>query len=573
MSEIGEMAQMARLEVEIGEKAVKYSIDVVKFGIVTIKKLAMLLAGLKYAKNKGATNLDNLVLKTNGNTQLVQIPDELQKDFEQFCKKHGILMSKLYDLNVSDGKKQYAIDANKADAVFNAFAIDVMEKYKKGSRAEEYKTKMELCGSELKNVYKQYDNAVMLLERMRHGMIENETNALALALGYDSDKDEAFLSYMEGKYGEFTMDACLLEGEAYLSELEGKRDWKEKEFLHTKDVYEKELDKTKNPVSFISWEDYINSNRCDLDGFEEITKRMASGRDEGNYQKEKAPEAFDKNTVDIPDSLKDYAYCPDKPDIAIKRTYIPVYDKETGEISGCNHILECEAGGKKLMFDDAGLYGNAYKEGLQNFLKEAGLSMEDAFVVIENERKFEKYRSGDIEGKAEELKKKYDDSKRKDTREKSKTEEKLEENHKDSVEKRKMEREMQLRNRDYSYVIKNPEMDVYTVKGDEDILRVNVPMFDGRGNESCILEFQKKDMLKNPDGTLSVCFGKKDFFKMFSYDEINNDGTIIPGASPRTIGADRLKQFLGVTLNFKDRAAAGPAQSQGKNEPKMRKQV
>ncbi len=148
-----------------------------------------------------------------------------------------------------------------------------------------------------------------------------------------------------------------------------------------------------------------HSNRCDLDGFEEITKRMASGRDEGSYQKEKAPEAFDKNTVDIPDSLKDYAYCPDKPDIAIKRTYIPVYDKETGEISGCNHILECEAGGKKLMFDDAGLYGNAYKEGLQNFLKEAGLSMEDAFVVIENERKFEKYRSGDIEGKAEELKK------------------------------------------------------------------------------------------------------------------------------------------------------------------------
>lgn len=259
MSELEAMAQMARLEVEIGEKAIKYSIDVLKFGITTIKKLAMLFAGLKYAKNKGATNLDNLVLKTNGNTQLVQIPDELQKDFEQFCKKHGILMSKLYDLNVSDGKKQYAIDANKADAVFNAFAIDVMEKYKKGSRAEEYKTKMELCGSELKNVYKQYDNAVMLLERMRHGMIENETNALALALGYDSDKDEAFLSYMEGKYGEFTMDACLLEGEAYLSELEGKRDWKEKEFLHTKDVYEKELDKTKNPVSFISWEDYINS--------------------------------------------------------------------------------------------------------------------------------------------------------------------------------------------------------------------------------------------------------------------------------------------------------------------------
>lgn len=49
-------------------------------------------------------------------------------------------------------------------------------------------------------------------------------------------------------------------------------------------------------------------------------------------------------------------------------------------------------------------------------------------------------------------------------------------------------------------MIKNPEMDVYTVKGDEDILRVNVPMFDGRGNESCILEFQKKDMLKNPTG-------------------------------------------------------------------------
>ncbi len=583
MSELEAMAQMARLEVEIGEKAIKYSIDVLKFGITTIKKLAMLFAGLKYAKNKGATNLDNLVLKTNGNTQLVQIPDELQKDFEQFCKKHGILMSKLYDLNVSDGKKQYAIDANKADAVFNAFAIDVMEKYKKGSRAEEYKTKMELCGSELKNVYKQYDTAVMLLERMRHGMIENELDALAQALGYKNAEDGAFLSYMEEKYGEVTIDAYLLEGEAYLSELEGKRDWKEKEFLHTKDVYEKELDKTKNPVSFISWEDYINSNRCDLDGFEEIMKRMASGRDEGSYQKEKAPEAFDKNTVDIPESLKDYAYCPDKPDIAIKRTYIPVYDKETGEISGCNHILECEAGGKKLMFDDAGLYGNAYKEGLENFLKEAGLSMEDAFVVIEDERKFKKYQSGDIEGKAEELKKKYErdvlkkaeEGKEtgKDTGEPSKTEEKLEANHKESMEKKKAEREQTLRNRDYSYVIKNPEMDVYTVKGDEDILRVNVPMFDGRGNESCILEFQKKDMLKNPDGTLSVCFGKKDSFKMYSYDEIGSDGTIAPGVMPRSIGADKLKRFLGVTLNFKDREAAGPAPRAADSGPKMRKQV
>lgn len=574
MSELEAMAQMARLEVEIGEKAIKYSIDVLKFGITTIKKLAMLFAGLKYAKNKGATNLDNLVLKTNGNTQLVQIPDELQKDFEQFCKKHGILMSKLYDLNVSDGKKQYAIDADKADAVFNAFAIDVMEKYKKGSRAEEYKTKMELIGSELKNVYKQYDEAAMLLERMRHGMIENETNALALALGYDSDKDEAFLSYMEGKYGEFTMDACLLEGEAYLSELEGKRDWKEKEFLHAKDVYERELDKTKNPVSFISWEDYINSNRCDLDGFEEITKRMASGRDEGSYQKEKAPEAFDKNTVDIPESLKDYAYCPDKPDIAIKRTYIPVYDKETGEISGCSHILECEADGKKLMFDDTGLYGNAYKEGLENFLKEAGLSMEDSFVVIEDERKFKKYQSGDVEAKAEELKKKESEKGRgKDAGKPSKTQDSLEKNHRDFADKRKMEREMQLRNRDYSYVIKNPEMDVYTVKGDENILRVNVPMYDGRGNESCILEFQKKDMLKNPDGTLSVCFGKKDSFQMYSYDEIGNDGTIAPGVKPRSIGADKLKRFLDVTLNFKDREAAGPAPSQIGNEPKMRKQV
>ena len=89
MSELEGMAQMARLEIEVGEKAIKYSIDVFKFGISTIKKLAMFFAGLKYAKNKGATNMDNLIRKTGGNTQLLQIPDELQKDFEEFCKKHG----------------------------------------------------------------------------------------------------------------------------------------------------------------------------------------------------------------------------------------------------------------------------------------------------------------------------------------------------------------------------------------------------------------------------------------------------------------------------------------------------
>lgn len=713
MSEIGEMAQMARLEVEIGEKAVKYSIDVLKFGLSTIKKLAMLFAGLKYLKNKGTTNLDNLVQKTNGNTLLVQIEDGLQKDFEEFCKKHGILVSKLYDLNLADGKKQYAIDAGKADEIFNVFAIDVLEKYKKGSRAEEYKTKMELTGRELKSVYKQVDEAGMLLERMRHGMIENETDALAAALGYENAEDTAFLSYMEEKYGEVTMDAYLLEGEAYLDEVSNRADWKEKEFLHAKETYEGELDKIKNPVKAISWEDYINSNRCDLDGFEEITKRMASGRDEGSYQKEKAPAAFDKNTINIPEGGTDYAYCPDKPDTAIRRSYIPEYGGD-GRIIGCSHILECEVGGKKLSFDDTGLYGRAYREGLENFLKEAGLSMEDKFVTIEDERNFEKCRRKDKEILAEELKKNVDETlsfqelsermkdnvkgreeafnkktekayKRdgyyyccarenpynyirmksevaKDLRGRNYTkteytvfngnekqgtysdqrvpgwnakkwtelrdsmteeaglpendmvtfyseeefrsyqkayerdaagkqggqktennggaggkpalEEALEKRHDAFMERQTGERAQRLKSRDYVYTIQNPGRDVFFIKGDSSALRANVPLSDGLGNGFCIVEFNKNDILRNKDGSYSVYFNQQDTFKMYSYDEINNDGTLERSASPKILEADRLKTSTYSAVNFRGRQEK--TESPGmelKNDTRMRKQV
>lgn len=718
MSELEGMAQMARLEIEVGEKALKYSIDVFKFGISTIKKIAMFFAGLKYAKNKGLTNMDNLIQKTNGNTQLLQIPDELQKDFEEFCKKHGILISKMYDLNLKDGKKQYAIDANMADLAFNQFAILAVEKYKGNTQAETYKAQMEIFGMELKAEYNKLDEAKMLLERMRHGMPENETDALAKALGYENADDTAFLGYMENKYGEVTMEAYEKEAEAYCERLEDSVDWKEKEFANAQGKYEAELDKIKNPVTAITWEDYINSNKCGLDEFEEITKRMAHGKDDGSYQKADAAETFDKNTVDIPETRTDHSYCPNKPDIAIKRSYSPEYD-ENGRIKGCSHILECEVDGKKLTFDDKGLYGRAYQEGLEDFLKEAGLSMEDKFVTIEDERAFEKCRSVDKEIQAEDLKKNMDETasfqelsermkenvkdkglafnkktekayKRdgyyyccaredpynyiqmksevaKDLRgkaytkteytvfcgnekqgtysdqrvpgwnakkwielrdlmieeaglpeddmvtfysekefrayqkayerdvigkageqktsekggqgERSPLEEELDKRHNASMERKQSERAQRLKNRDYVYTIPNPKQDVFFVKGDSSILRANVPLPDGRGNDFCIAEFGKDDILRNKDGSYSVYFNQQDVFKIYSYDEIGNDGTLNPSASPRMLRAEDLKNSTYAAVNFKERQNSKDhmgMEQKGmdiKENAKMRKQV
>ncbi len=142
------------------------------------------------------------------------------------------------------------------------------------------------------------------------------------------------------------------------------------------------------------------------------------------------------------------------------------------------------------------------------------------------------------------------------------------------MEKYKSERERRLKNRDYVYTIQNPKQDVFFVKGDEGIIRVNTPLNDGRGNGFCIMEFDKKDIISNPNGSYSVYFNENDMFKMYSYDEINNDGTLSESASPRTIMADYLKSSTYTAINFKERQDKQDGMGmEFKNDTRMRKQV
>lgn len=132
---------------------------------------------------------------------LVQIEDELQKDFDIFAKKNGILISRMYDMNVKDGKKQYAFDANKSDMVCQAFAKQAYEKYKDAGRAGTFKDKLNTVQIQLKEIYKKLDTVKDIRAYMEHGMIENQMDALAQILGFQGKTDGKFEKYMEGKYG------------------------------------------------------------------------------------------------------------------------------------------------------------------------------------------------------------------------------------------------------------------------------------------------------------------------------------------------------------------------------------
>lgn len=184
-------------------------------------------------------------------------------------------------------------------------------------------------------------------------------------------------------------------------------------------------------------------------------------------------------------------------------------------------------------------------------IEQAGLPENDV-VTFDSEKEFRTYQKAykrDVIGKAGEQK----TSEKSGPREKSPLEEVFEKRHNVSMKQQQSERAQRLKNRDYVYTIQNPERDVFFVKGDNRILRANVPLSDGQGNGFCIVEFDKNDILRNRDGSYSVYFNQQDTFKMYSYNEVNNDGTLDKSAVPSILGADRLKTSTYSAVNFKDR--------------------
>lgn len=394
MSEVDGITSMARLEMEILKDGTMAAIDISKFGwhrLIDVKKFVLFLYSLKYSKTKGATNVKNLMQKTNGNVMTVQLPDECRKDFETFCKKNGILCAKMYDFNRADGNKQYIFDANMADLVYQVFAREISEKY--GSqfsreaediKAQMQKTQEDIYRNEAKR--KEYED---ICRRMEEGQIENEIDSLAKAMGYYGSQDQEFKNYMQSKYEENGIKAYKKEAELQMEQWENRTDIKKRELKEQAAEYDRLEKKAKNPVRPISLEDYVNINNGSLKEFEENLQRMTADENCPVYENMNASEALRQDTP-IPREKKeiwelrpekqDYIYNSQNPDVVITRSYYK--DVVDGQTVGCYHVLECEKDGKKYYLNDRGMGKNAYQEALGNFLEQAGMDQDSRVAVL-----------------------------------------------------------------------------------------------------------------------------------------------------------------------------------------------
>ncbi len=548
MSEVDEITSMARIEMEILEDGTKAVIDISKFGwrrLIDAKKFTLFMHSvIKYSKTKGATNIKNLMKKTNANVMTVQLPDECQKDFETFCKKNGILCAKMYDFNRADGNKQYLFDANMADLVYQAFAREISERY--GSQfsreAENIKTQMQKTQEEIYHNEAKRKEFEDIYRRMPEGQIENEIDSLAKAMGYYGSQDQEFKNYMQSKYDEHGTEVYKKEAKLQMEQWENRTDIKKRELKEQAAKYDRMEKKAKNPVHPISMEDYINLNNGSLEEFEENLQRMTADDNCPIYENMNASEALRQDTP-IPREKKeiwelrpekqDYIYNSKNPDVVITRSYYK--DVVDGQTVGCYHVLECEKDGKKHYLNDRGMGKDAYQEALGKFLEQAGMDQDSRVAVLSDRGELEQIIKIDKQIAAEppiphevmNQDQGKDDNRVMDF----------------VQEKQKKEQEQHLKEqsvKEYSEPVARYKLFQNPASPD----RVRIPVTTEDGSSTWMVEMPKDSITSDGRGNIQVHFNGSDQMRAYEVDKLEKDGSIEDESAYRMISGREFHEAL-----------------------------
>ena len=532
--EIEQMAQVARLELD----GIRLAIDLTGMTLQAAVRLAKFLQAVRYSQTEGATNIKNLYQKTQGNLAMVEFPDECRQEFETFCKKNGILCSRLYDFNVSDGMKQYLFDANQQEQVFQVFAQRMQERHgehfrKLSDAAQEQtgKIKQEIFHNEEKR-----REFASICKRMEEGQPVNEVENLAAAMGYRGKDDPAFKRHMERAVAKKGDGAYLDEAERQMKQWETRVSLKKRELENQAGLQERLYKQAKNMVHPIRRQDYIETGKFSMDAFEQELQRMAEDFDSPSYGMERAAEALRQDTP-IPSEIEerhpdkqDYIYDPENPDIVIRREYYR--ETEDGREVGTYHKLEFVKDGERFTLNDKGLTPEEYQKQLEDFLKTAGIRADSRVSVLDSEQDASR-----LAGTDKKIKEKPPVPGLSGTTGK----EKLVVDFMDRERAEKQERQKQ----ELSYKEYSAELDADRIFQDPfSPDRVRIPIIAEDRETTLMVEVWKDSLLSAGNGMTQVHFNGKDMFYAYELDAVQPDGKITEGISHVTISGTEFQKGL-----------------------------
>ena len=103
MDEVVNAMQVLRFSYD----GLRVAMDVTGASLKSIKNIVVFIYGLLHnEKVQGKTGLKKM-LKKNGNLQVLKISEKDVKAFKKLAKKYGILYSKMPDINMGDGMKEF----------------------------------------------------------------------------------------------------------------------------------------------------------------------------------------------------------------------------------------------------------------------------------------------------------------------------------------------------------------------------------------------------------------------------------------------------------------------------------